>query len=57
MIRCEVFLCVDGAAAGANGGDSALHGAMLSLSSVLQLVSTCPHSRHRRSGSQDDRGV
>ena len=37
MIRCEVFLCVDGAAAGANGGDSALHGAMLSLSSVLQL--------------------
>ena len=44
MIRCEVFLCVDGAAAGANGGDSALHGAMLSLSSVLQLVSTCPDS-------------
>ena len=41
MIRCEVFLCVDGAAAGANGGDSALHGAMLSLSSVC--CSWCQH--------------
>ena len=41
MIRCEVFLCVDGAAAGANGGDSALHGAMFSLSSVC--CSWCQH--------------